>query len=203
MQELRTRGVVMQGHEYSCGAAALATLINLMGGNVSERDMLAAIFGENLPVVKRGDKYELRALNLADLEKGARESGFKVLSFEALTDGSAVKAVEELAPVVARLNLYGEKLHFVVVRGVSGGWAHIMDPGYGNFSVPLGTFVKSWEPGERILLAIGRRPFYTWEEKGGKLYVRRHEKESLPGEPYLHARDLYSSVRARLSSALP
>ncbi|MEM5777807.1 MAG: cysteine peptidase family C39 domain-containing protein [Candidatus Aenigmatarchaeota archaeon] len=199
-KELRVGETIIQTHEYSCGAAALATLMNMMGGRAEEKDVLYSIFGDNLPLIKKGNKYELRALTLADLEKAGKDKKFKVLSFQALEGNDALKLISELKPVIARINLYDEKLHFVVIKDINDGWISILDPGYGSFVVPISDFISWWESGERILLTISRYPFYVWQDEKNKeiFYIKRNEKEIKTLETkqyYFPFKDLYYSIK--------
>lgn len=176
--ELRGRGTVLQRHEYSCGAAALATLMGFFARPLGESEVLHLIFGETLPVEKAPDGREvLRALTLADLEVGARKEGFKVVSVQVPEAKGLEEALHSLKPAIARMSLYGEYLHFVVVRDIRGDWVSVSDPGYGSFRMPKSQFFASWDRGDRILLAIGREPFEAWKTREDRIFLRRSEAD--------------------------
>ncbi len=117
MTELRKKGVVMQSHEYSCGAASLATIANILGLNVSEKDVFNVLSDEK--VVTERDKegnLKIHSLSLAHLEKAATRLGLNSISLKGIENGSLAEIVEELKPVIMRIKLYGKKLHFVIVQ---------------------------------------------------------------------------------------
>lgn len=198
LSELRSREVVLQAHEYSCGAAALATLMSLLGRPATESAVLRSIFGDSLPMEAGPEgRPRLRALNLEDLEKGARAAGFKVVSVQA-----PAKSVEEtlvaLRPAIARMYLYKQYPHFVVIRDFRDGWVHISDPAYGAIKLPASQFLAAWEDGDRVLLTISRRAFYAWKTRDDRpLLLKRSELEAPPASEPLGPERLLRSVHAR------
>lgn len=199
--ELRARGAVLQKHEYSCGAAALATLMSLFGSPMTENEALRLIFGSELPVVAGKDgRPQLRALNLEDLETGARKAGFKVISAQVAEKRDLESSLRALKPAIARLSLYGEYLHFVVLRDISEDWVSVTDPGYGNFKLPKSQFFASWEAGDRVLLTIGRHPFEAWKTSDEKpVSLKRSEKDVILPHEELSPMPLYRSIQQRLA----
>lgn len=198
--ELRAEGAVLQTHEYSCGAAALATLMGMFGRPVTELALLESIFDKELPMeAGPNGRQRLRALNLEDLEKGARQAGFKVVSVQVVEREALDGALQSLKPAIARMRLYGEYLHFVVLRDAGGGWVHITDPGYGTFKMPASQFYEAWQAGDKVLMTIGRHPFYAWRMRADKpVYLKRSEKDVLPPGEELGPMELYRSVQLRL-----
>jgi len=197
MKELKEVDMIRQTHEYSCGAASLATLMNMFGTEkVSEIDILKSVFGEKLPVEKvkvgKKDIYKLRALNLEDLKKVAESMNFKVVALEALNNFE-FNTIIKLKPAIVRLKLYDEKLHFVVIKDVYENWVYISDPAYGNFRVPIRQFLKFWEEGEKVLLTISNYPFEIWKDDDG-YYISRNEKENINIKKYFPLSDLYYSI---------
>lgn len=207
VQELRTRGAVLQRHEYSCGAAALATLMGRFGTKAEEVEVLKRVFGENLPKTRDAKGAELLpALTMADLEKGAREYGFKVVSLQVKRTEDLERVLDALQPVIARMTLYSEYHHFVVIHRLDEDWAWISDPAYGHVKLPKSQLFSAWESGERILLAISRVPFEAWKTREDRIYLRRQPKEpGLDAAPSPAPGELYESVHQRMSrlSTLP
>lgn len=198
MLELRSEGAILQKHEYSCGAAALATMMGYFGSQTSEEDVLNAVFGGKLPEARLPDgRRVLRALTLEDLEMGARELGFTVISAQVPEAEGLEEALHALKPAIARMSLYGEYLHFVVVRDIAGDWVSLSDPAYGNYRMPKSQFFASWEGGDRVLLAIGREPFEAWKTREDRLFLRRPDAGRLPPGDELSALPLYRAVQQR------
>lgn len=205
-KELRSHGNVLQTHQYSCGAASVATLMNMLGESATEIELLGEVF-ENDPKLRivqkdgESDQVYLDPLTVKDLEDLARRRGFKVLSLQSLPEEAAAQALETLHPVITRLNLYGEMLHFVVVRDIRHGFVHISDPAYGHSRIPLRQFYKAWDSGDRILVAISRKPFLVWETEEGQLYVKRDPEESVAGGDPRFPGNLYDSARRTVTHA--
>lgn len=192
---------MLQSHRYSCGAAALATLMTLLGEITFEPDVLKLIFGEKLPLEtdEQGETY-LRALTLADLEKAARAKGFKVVSLKAHSGKEAIQTIQSLKPVIARLLLYGDTLHFCVVQEIQDFWVFISDPSYGNVKITLKQFYQAWDAGDRIILTISKYPFYAWVSTDGKkTYVKRNERDVIVFLDDITPVSLYQSVLQRIS----
>lgn len=180
LQELRRQNTILQGHQYSCGAAALATLMAMMGKPQTEQEVLELIFSNNLPMTKKQDgTWSVRALNLADLELGARALGFKAVSARAPSGAKGVEVVRALKPAIVRLRLYGDMLHFVLIRDVEEGWVYLSDPGYGDFRIPWTQFYDAWDAGDRILVTISNHPFDLWRD-GSRTYLKRSTREPPP-----------------------
>lgn len=199
MRELRAQGSVLQTHEYSCGAAALATLMGIFGAPAGEMEVLHSIFGKQLPIVKgRDGKAELRALTVEDLEIGAKRADFKVVSLQVDDPKQAALTLKTLRPAIARLHLYNEYLHFVVLRDIKDGWVHISDPAYGNVKITLSQFDKAWAAGDRVLLTIGKLPFQIWREKGNEVFIKRDDEDVIEADKDLGPDALYRTVQARL-----
>ncbi|MBI4348304.1 MAG: hypothetical protein HY553_15795 [Elusimicrobia bacterium] len=199
LSELRKQGAVLQAHEYSCGAAALATLMGLFGKPVGEAELLKRVFPKGLPLEAAPDgKKRLRALNLEDLERGARDAGFSVVSLQ-LDARGVERSLSDLKPAIARMYLYQSYLHFVVLRDIKDGWVSITDPAYGHVKLPAGQFLAAWDKGDRVLLAVGRKPFYAWKTRdGGAMYLKRQEDDRVASSESLDPTPLYGSIHRRL-----
>lgn len=204
-QELRGYGTEFQTHQYSCGAAAMATLMNTFGESVTEVELLAEVFEDDpkLRIIEQegeDDELYLDPLTVKNLEDLARARGFKVLSLQAMPESAAAEALESLHPVITRLNLYGDTLHFVLVRDIRNGFVNVSDPGYGNYRIPLRQFYEAWEAGDRILVAISRKPFLVWqEEETGQLYVKRDPEEVIAGGDPRFPGNLYEAARRTIT----
>lgn len=180
LNELKTAGMSRQMHEFTCGAAALATTMTALGVDATESEVLSVILSDTTRYrVNAAGLLEIPPLSAADLEAVARARGFKAITVKAMTGPEALNALERLQPALCRVELYEEFLHFVVIRGVEDGWVYVSDPAYGNIRVPLSQFGKVWEKGDRVLLAISRKPFLAWRGDSDQVYLKRDDSESV------------------------
>ncbi len=178
MSEMRSAGMATQTQEFTCGAAALATTLSALGRPTREREILDRLLADSAYVRDHGaDSVELPPLSAADLQRIARSLGFKAVTLRAAADSEALKSLEKLKPVICRILLYEEYLHFVVVRDVADGWLFISDPAYGNVRLPIEQFGRAWEAGDRMILAVSGRPFPAWKSETGQVYITRDPEE--------------------------
>ena len=80
MKDLRDQGLVKQRFDYSCGAAALATVLRYgFGDEVTERDILKELF-DLLPEDEEGLRRR-EGFSLLDLQHVAQARGYKAQGF--------------------------------------------------------------------------------------------------------------------------
>ncbi len=144
MKELRQSNMVPQSRDFSCGAAALATVMRYYYGQpVSELDAILGMF-------KHGDQQDIRkrGFSLFDMKRFAN-------SIQYQADGFKIPKVDMLKtlqiPVIVLIDTRSYK-HFVVLRRVDDKFAYISDPSWGNRKVPLKEFAESWD--QNIVFAI-------------------------------------------------
>lgn len=194
-KELRTRNLVLQKHEYTCGAAALATTMNILGEDrYTERGVLKTL--GNALVRKKGT---YPALSLAHLVKAARRQNFKVITFRTVPGTLSRKAIQALRPLIVRLKLEKNYAHFVVVRGEERGWVYISDPAVGNFRLPWTDFHQFWKKGGSVFLTLTRKQFVGWRDEQGTLHVRREKLSEVPTPRTIAPYALYASNMRALS----
>ena len=174
IRTMRIRGVLLQQTDYSCGAAAVATI--LREHFKRDIDEMQAIQG----MLKFADAETVRAtgFSLLDMRKyvesiGLRGSGFKV---------GPERLFELKVPVITLIDRNGYK-HFVVVKKASDGRVHIADPSYGNRSIRLEEFIEMWNgvllaitgPGAdpNSILTKTDTPFLKYRADASRLDVRR------------------------------
>ena len=142
-KEIRDEQVVMQGNDYSCGAASLATLLTYYyNQTVSEADVMQA-----------ADKTVW--FSLADLHRVLPQFKMKgvglALSFEQLKNLKV--------PVIIYIEHKGGP-HFAVLRQVTDEEVWVADPANGNNRYPIKHFRRKWEVRDdavlkgRILLVL-------------------------------------------------
>jgi predicted double-glycine peptidase len=140
--EIPFRSVLRQQHDFSCGSAALATLLTYHYQRpLTEREAFVAMW-------KVGDREAIRnvGFSLLDMKAYLESLGYR-------TVGLRLRS-EQLArlkrPVIALINMNGFK-HFVVVKGVRDGRVLLGDPMLGLTEYAFADFEKLWNG---IALAI-------------------------------------------------
>jgi uncharacterized protein len=143
MKDQRDRNVVKQRSDYSCGAAALATLLHYgFGDKITERDILAAVF-DPLSTQEKAIRQKT-GFSLLDLQRVAQARGYNAAGFRL--------APEQLrlldGPVIVFIEPRGYK-HFAVLRGVRGNRVYLADPSRGNIRMRAHTFLEGWLQADR------------------------------------------------------
>lgn len=153
MKEARLQSVVRQQYDFSCGSAAVATLLTYHYERpVGEEEAFAFMY-------RTGDQAKIRneGFSLLDMKrfldsKGMRSDGFRI-GLDRLSDIGV--------PGIALIDTHGYR-HFVVVRGMRGDQVLLADPAAGSVAIPRAHFERIWNG---VLLAarsdadIARRHF--------------------------------------------
>ena len=168
--ELMMETVIKQNYDYSCGSAALATLLNFsLGENLTEKQVIHGM-------LRHGDLYQikkLRAFSLYDMQRLCNVLGYEAQGYRA--------SPEELKnpeywPCIVPITFYGYQ-HFVVFKGIYGNHAVVADPFKGNSSYPLPEFETMWH--DRIIFMVSNGPARTngAAQKNGHDRLRLTEKD--------------------------
>jgi hypothetical protein len=150
MKDLRDKDLVKQQLDYSCGAAALATILRYgFGDEVMERDILIDLF-DLLPEDEEGLRRK-EGFSLLDLQQVAQARGYKAQGFRLAPEYLAKLS----GPVIVFIEPRGYK-HFAVLRGVKGDRIYLADPSRGNIRMPAYSFLDTWlgENGTGIIFVI-------------------------------------------------
>lgn len=127
--------LVRQHTDFSCGAAALATILRYSYHRpVTEQEVLQGLYRVSNPVVVREQGFSLMDIKRYVETLGMKGVGFKV-------SPSALHRLK--VPSIVLLNLNGYE-HFVVLRRVKGNVAYLADPALGQRTVPLSEFEHDW-----------------------------------------------------------
>jgi predicted double-glycine peptidase len=151
--EIRQNKVVVQQWDLSCGAAALATILNYQHGDpVSERNIAIGMMGreeyvKNPAIVNYRQGFSLLDLKRFVDQRGYNGVGLGQLDFDDLVD---------FAPIIVPIATHGYQ-HFVVFRGVLKSRVLLADPAFGNRTLSRARFEKVWLP----LPEVGRVGFYV------------------------------------------
>ncbi|MBW6392924.1 C39 family peptidase [Halomonas sp. Y3S6] len=151
--EMRWDGVVAQQYDYSCGAAAVATLLTYHYDRpTTEADVFESM-------IRTGEVEQIR------------EQGFSMLDMKRYLDGQGLNSdgfrvglddLERIGiPAITLINTGGYR-HFVVFKGVDGDSVLLGDPAVGTVAVPRAHFESIWSGlvlGARADTAIAKANF--------------------------------------------
>jgi predicted double-glycine peptidase len=145
-RDQRFRGMVPQELDYSCGAAAMATLLqHYYGEPVNEQSVTVAM-------LEGGDQEKIRreGFSLLDMKRYAESLGYQ-------TKGFAIRAdvLDRLAiPAITLINTSGYS-HFVVLKGSRDGEIFLADPALGNRAMRRSEFLEEWSGA--VFFVAGKR----------------------------------------------
>ena len=146
IKERRTMHTILQQTDFSCGSAAVATLLtHHYGFPVSEQAVFAAMYAQ-------GDQAKIRKMgfSMLDMKQFLERQGFQADGFEKPLDALATARLPAI--VLLRENGYN---HFVVVKGLRAGRVLIGDPAKGLVALARGQFEAMWF--NRLLFVIHNR----------------------------------------------
>jgi predicted double-glycine peptidase len=146
-RDFRDESVVLQRFDFSCGSAALATLMRYYFGDpVSEEAILVGILG-SMSAAEVRDR-ETNGLSLLDLRNYAERAGYQAVGVR-LTLASLPRLA---GPVIVHLEGSGYP-HFAVLKGVRGDRIYIADPSRGNVRLSAARFANEWSG---VALVLGK-----------------------------------------------
>lgn len=135
IREQRFVNVVPQQTDFSCGAAALATILKYAyGRDITEQSVMTDLFKVSDPELVRQ-----KGFSLLDIKRYVQAIGMRGRGYEL----SAEKLKDIKVPTLVLLNLKGYK-HFVVLKKVVDGQAYVADPALGNKIYELDQFKSMW-----------------------------------------------------------
>lgn len=124
---LKLKGTVLQGYEESCGAAALATVMNLYGEKFSEKQ-----------IIEKASTTDM--LSFAHMAKISKEFGYNASGYK--IDTNMFESLK--IPVIARIDNRENYAHFVVVMNHPGDFVSILDPSFGHYVQSKKEFFQWW-----------------------------------------------------------
>jgi len=135
MREQKFENLVEQKYDFSCGAAALTTILRYAYHiDVDEREVL-----KGLAKVSDEEVVKEKGFSLLDIRHyvdtlGLRGRGYKI---------SASSLEQVKIPTIVRVNIRGYH-HFVVLKRVVGDKVYIGDPALGNRVMNRDEFIRGW-----------------------------------------------------------
>lgn len=143
MKETRFSATVRQQFDFSCGSAAVATLLtHHYGYPISEQVVFEQMYAS-------GDQQKIRqqGFSLLDMQRFLASKGFHADGFELPLE----KLVQEKLPAIVLVADKGYN-HFVVIKGVADGRILLGDPSSGARAIPLDRFREIWR--SKLLFVI-------------------------------------------------
>ncbi|MGL6123426.1 MAG: C39 family peptidase [Shewanella sp.] len=143
IMEQRFVGIERQNTDFSCGAAALATILqSAYGQRTNEYRVMSGMLALADPRV-----VERLGFSMLDMKNYVQMLGMRARGYQLSIDELRMVRV----PTIALLNLRGYQ-HFVVLRAIDNeDLVYLADPALGNRIIELDEFIESWNG---ILLAI-------------------------------------------------
>ena len=163
--DFKDENVVKQKFDYSCGSAALATLLNYsLGENLSEEQVMQGMFqyGDAKLIDQR------RAFSLLDMKKFVEILGYKGAGYTA--DLEDLKKLN--SPAIVPIAFYGYT-HFVVYKGIYQGHIFFADPFMGNSSYPISRFLEMWYKNVVFVVSDGESTMSALKLKDQDLRIIR------------------------------
>lgn len=146
MKEARYHATMRQQYDFSCGSAALSTLLTYhYGYPVTEQFVFEEMY-------RNGNRARIQqaGFSLLDIKRFLENHGFQANGYEAPLEKLEAAGI----PAIVLLNERGYN-HFVVVKGVRGQRVLIGDPAGGTRALTRKAFHAAW--GNRILFVINDR----------------------------------------------
>lgn len=146
LKEARFRSTVRQQYDFSCGSAAVATLLTYQYGvAVDEAEVFRHMYAT-------GDQARIRAegFSLLDMRRYLASRGFEADGFQVPLD----RLLEQGLPAIVLINDGGYR-HFVVVRGLRQGRVLVADPARGTRAIRRRDFDRIWD--SQLLFVVHNR----------------------------------------------
>lgn len=126
-KQMKTKNTILQKYEESCGASALATLINLYDNNITEEEILNLVSTTDI-------------ISFSELKNVAEKLNFKAEGYKI-----DIKTFNKLSlPIIARVDNRENYAHFVVVVNSNGDFVTIFDPAIGEYIQTKKEFFDWW-----------------------------------------------------------
>ncbi|WP_095054899.1 C39 family peptidase [Pseudomonas sp. Irchel s3b2] len=135
MRERKFADLVQQKTDFSCGAAALATILRQAYWlDVNEEQIIEGMLAHS-----DQDLVRVQGFSMLDMKRYVESIGMRARGYRV-----APQTLSEIRiPVVVLLDIRGYK-HFVVMQKVHEGWVYIGDPVLGHKRYKVDDFVKGW-----------------------------------------------------------
>jgi len=140
------RGIVRQAYDYSCGSAALTTLLNgYVGTSLTEQQTMSGLlqYGEYQRIIER------RSFSLLDMKRFVTAIGLDSGGYR----GEFADLVNLGQPAIVPISYAGFK-HFVVYKAYKDGRVYVADPALGNISFDENRFKEVWDNNTLFVVSV-------------------------------------------------
>ncbi|ELW82606.1 C39 family peptidase [Acinetobacter nosocomialis] len=140
------RGIVRQAYDYSCGSAALTTLLNgYVGTSLTEQQTMSGLlqYGEYQRIIER------RSFSLLDMKRFVTAIGLDSGGYR----GEFSDLVKLGQPAIVPISYAGFK-HFVVYKAYKDGRVYVADPALGNISFDESRFKQIWDNNTLFVISV-------------------------------------------------
>ncbi|EMX6278379.1 C39 family peptidase [Acinetobacter baumannii] len=140
------RGIVRQAYDYSCGSAALTTLLNgYVGTSLTEQQTMSGLlqYGEYQRIIER------RSFSLLDMKRFVTAIGLESGGYR----GEFSDLVKLGQPAIVPISYAGFK-HFVVYKAYKDGRVYVADPALGNISFDENRFKEIWDNNTLFVISV-------------------------------------------------
>ncbi|RQH05402.1 C39 family peptidase [Paraburkholderia dinghuensis] len=147
LKEARFKRTIRQQFDFSCGSAAVATLLTYQYDYpVSEQKAFVDMF-------QNGDQAKIRreGFSLLDIRNFLASLGFQADGYEVPLE----KLEQTHTPAIVLIVEHGYH-HFVVIRGLRNGRVLIGDPATGTRAMSRESFEEKWQ--DRVVFVIHNKP---------------------------------------------
>jgi uncharacterized protein len=180
VKEARFTTTQRQQFDFSCGSAAVATLLtHHYGKPIDERAVFTQMF-------ERGDQAKIRkeGFSMLDMKRYLESLGLRADGFQLPVDRLATERV----PAIVLLSERGYR-HFVVVKGVIRGRVLVGDPAMGTRAMSIERFRRLW---------VNNILFVIYNQRESAVFNDPTDWRVAPGAPLRLAVD-----RERMLDSLP
>ncbi|PSS57821.1 C39 family peptidase [Pseudomonas sp. BBP2017] len=135
VRERKFADLVQQKTDFSCGAAALATILRQAYWlDVNEEQIIEGMLANS-----DQDLVRVQGFSMLDMKRYVESLGMRARGYRVAPDTLTNIRI----PVVVLMDVRGYK-HFVVMQKVDKGWVYIGDPVLGHKRYSIDDFVKGW-----------------------------------------------------------
>ena len=135
IRERRFSNLVEQKTDFSCGAAAMATILNqAYGWSLTEDDVIHGMLA-----LADEEQVRTQGFSMLDMKNYAASLGMRARGYR--IESSQLKSVS--IPVIVLIEVRGYK-HFVVMQRSADGMVYIGDPVLGHKKLTMEEFSKGW-----------------------------------------------------------
>jgi uncharacterized protein len=134
-RDIPFRTVIRQQYDFSCGSAALATLLKFhYGKNTNEAEIFQAMY-----LAGDQEKIQKVGFSLLDMKQYLDRNGFPSDGYRMTLDDVLKTGVPAITVIAI-----GAYRHFVVIKGVQNDMVLVGDPALGLKTYPKADFEKIW-----------------------------------------------------------